>query len=167
MRLRQIAAALLALSAFNLCLMIPGGPIEARDFSAYPAIVLAGFNIFLTVLGLGSFILAWFMGFRTYSKGLLAGLAGLGYFVVYAIDLGGLFPVSPVAMPHNLFVLEWLGLVLSVPLIIVAVRLVMVAQGGESPEAQPAITLSRPLVIALGGLALAIVVFATYAAMSG
>ena len=107
------------------------------------------------------------MGLRTYSKGLLAGLAGLGYFVVYAIDLGDLFPVSPVAMPHNLFVLEWLGLVLSVPLIIVAVRLVMVAQGGESPEAQPAITLSRPLVIALGGLALAIVVFATYAAMSG
>jgi len=167
MRLRHIAAALLALSAFNLCLMIPGGPIEARDFSTYPAAVLAGFNIFLTVLGLGSFILAWFMGFRTYSKGLLAGLAGLGYFVVYAIDLGGLFPVSPVAMPHNLFVLEWLGLVLSIPLMLVALRLVMAAQDAESAETQPAMILPRPLVIALGVLAVAIVIFATYAAMSG
>ena len=30
--------------------MIPGGFVETRDFSAYPASVLAAFNIFLTVL---------------------------------------------------------------------------------------------------------------------
>lgn len=166
MRLHHIAAALLALSAFNLSLMIPGGPVEARDFSSYPALVLAGFNIFLTVLGLGSFILAWFMGFRRHQVGLLAGLAGLSYFAVYAIDLAGIFPTSPTPMPHNLFMLEWLGLVLSLPLMMIAGRLVIVSsQTGEGAET--ALTLSRPVIIALAALSLAIVVFATYAAMTG
>ena len=56
---RHLVALLLALSAINLALMIPGGFVETRDFSAYPASVLAAFNIFLTVLGLGSLVLAW------------------------------------------------------------------------------------------------------------
>mgnify|MGYP000271173637 CR=1 FL=1 len=54
---RHLVALLLALSAINLALMIPGGFVETRDFSAYPASVLAAFNIFLTVLGLGSLVI--------------------------------------------------------------------------------------------------------------
>lgn len=55
---RFAVVTLLIASAVNLSLMAPGGFVETRDFSAYPAIVLGAFNVLLTVLGLGSLVLA-------------------------------------------------------------------------------------------------------------
>lgn len=55
---RFAVVTLLIASAVNLSLMVPGGFVETRDFSAYPAIVLGAFNVLLTVLGLGSLVLA-------------------------------------------------------------------------------------------------------------
>ena len=52
---------LLLLSGILLSLLVPGGPIEHRDFSQINPAILLGFNIFLTLLGLGSFILTLYI----------------------------------------------------------------------------------------------------------
>lgn len=114
---RLAVTLLLALSAANLTLMVPGGPVETRDFSAYSPLVLGAFNIFLTVLGIGSFVIAGLqIAGRIRAPG-LAGLCGLGFLAVYVADLAGIFPVSPVAMPPLLSLLEQLGTVLALLLI--------------------------------------------------
>ena len=88
---RLIITTLLVASALNLALMIPGGFVETRDFSAYPSIVLGAFNVFLTVLGLGSLVLAYTItkAGRGHSWSALAGLSFVG---VYLLDLGRIFP---------------------------------------------------------------------------
>ena len=59
MTLARTLAALLFLSAVNLALMIPGGLVETRSFPGYGVATLGAFNVFLTVLGLGSLVLAY------------------------------------------------------------------------------------------------------------
>ena len=55
------AAFWLIVSVGLLSSLIPGGPVENRDFSHIHAGVLGAFNIFLTVLDLGSLVLAYFV----------------------------------------------------------------------------------------------------------
>ncbi|WP_035526735.1 hypothetical protein [Haliea salexigens] len=53
----RVLSVLLVLSGIALSSLVPGGPIENRDFSHIAPVVLLVFNIFLTALGLGSFLL--------------------------------------------------------------------------------------------------------------
>jgi|TARA_R100000049_G_C1948878_1_gene95344 hypothetical protein len=157
---RHLVALLLALSAINLALMIPGGFVETRDFSAYPAIVLAGFNIFLTVLGLGSLVLAWL----TWRGGVRRGwsmAAAIGFAATYLLDLFAIFPVTLVPMSSLLETLEWLGTGLAVLLGVA----VLAAGRGEGDAKGAAIPRGLGLVLAIAGIG--IVVFATIAAMGG
>jgi hypothetical protein len=159
---RHIIAALLGASAFNLTLMIPGGFVETRDFSTYPAIVLGAFNIFLTILGLGSFLLAYHLlkkdkGYR------LSALVGLAFIGVYLLDLGGIFPVPPTPMSMLLATLEWIGTGLAITLLVAATALSRHATGNTETSATP--LMSIPVILGLVVIALVIIAFATKSAM--
>lgn len=121
--MNKIVGSLLLASALLLGVMIPGGPIETRDFSGISPIVLGMFNVFLTLLGILSFPVAFFAFKRKRAAYALAGLAGLGYFAVYVLDLLRIFPRSPVGMPTALFILEIAGAIVAVPLSVLGLRL--------------------------------------------
>ncbi|MEM9089807.1 MAG: hypothetical protein AAGC93_13795 [Cyanobacteria bacterium P01_F01_bin.53] len=112
--------ALLLLSAVSLTSLVPGGPIETRDFSHISPLVLGSFNIFLTTLSLTSFLLLYFVWKRQRWAFVASGIWGIGYFLVYVLDLARWFPVSPDAMPPALFAIEVFGSILSIPLAVLA-----------------------------------------------
>ena len=160
MQRRHLVALLLALSAINLALMIPGGFVETRDFSAYPASVLAGFNIFLTVLGIGSLVLAW-LTWRGGVRRLLSWAAAIGFAGVYLLDLFKIFPVTPVPMSNLLETLEWAGTGLAVLLGVALLG----AEERETALVSRESSIPRWLTIVLAACGIGIVVFATIAAM--
>lgn len=150
------APALLIASALTLAAMIPGGLVETRSFPDYPAVVLAGFNILLTGLGLGALI----AGLRGARPGWAARVCGLGFTLVYVLDLARIFPVSPVPMSAVLRGLELLGTVLGLALL-----LVPTGRAGEADPESAARPLPRALWLGLALLAAGIVIFATRAAL--
>lgn len=87
--------ALLVLSTVLLGILVPGGPIEKRRFSHISPLVLGTFNTFLTVLGLVSLGLTYFSLKGNRWAFFAAAICGISYFLVYALDLGKIFPVSP------------------------------------------------------------------------
>ncbi len=116
MRNKILLILLLLVSMVLLTILVPGGPIETRDFSHISPDILGGFNVFLTSLGMISLVLIYFVwkGYRwAYMVSLLCGLS---YFLVYTLDLGRIFPVSPTPMPKTLLIIEVIGTVLSIPL---------------------------------------------------
>lgn len=157
---RLLVTALLVASALNLALMVPGGFVETRDFSAYPALVLGAFNVFLTVLGLGSLVLAYII-IKTGRAYGWAGLAGLAFVGVYLLDLGRIFPVPPDPMSTLLATLEWIGTGLGVALAVSSVTL----RGAANTATSAKPTLPMPVVLGLVLVALIIVAFATKSAM--
>lgn len=111
---------LLLLSAVSLSVLVPGGPIETRDFSHISPLVLGSFNVFLTALSLTSFLLSYFVWRQQRWAFVASGLSGIAYGLVYVLDLARWFPVSPDAMPPALFAIEVLGMVLSIPLAVLS-----------------------------------------------
>lgn len=155
----------LLVSAALLTSLIPGGPIENRDFSHIHPGILGLFNVFLTTLDLGSIPLAYFAakGRSWALKGAFA--AAVAYFGVYAVDLAQLFPRSPTPMSWALALIEVLGMTVAVPLMFAARRsaartsVTAEVSGGRAPMAVIALVLAV--------LGLAVVWFATDAAMGG
>lgn len=118
--IRYAVPALLALSSGLLTSLIPGGLIETRSFAHINPLILGSFNTFLTTLSLASLVLIYFV-WQEYRWAFVASfIAGLSYFLVYVLDLGHLFPVSPDAMPTALFVIEVLGTMVSLPLMLIS-----------------------------------------------
>jgi hypothetical protein len=110
------APVLLLLSTVLFWTLIPGGPVETRRFAHYSPIILGSFNTFLTILGIGSLVVVYFCFVGSQLAFYGAGICGLSYFLVYALDLGKVFPVSPDKMSRALFIIEVSGLILSIPL---------------------------------------------------
>ncbi|TNE63561.1 MAG: hypothetical protein EP336_17070 [Rhodobacteraceae bacterium] len=159
MTLARTSALLIALSAITLASMIPGGFVETRNFSGYSVAVLAAFNVFLTVLGLGSLVLAY----RTFSgqaNGIATLLVGLAYVAVYLLDLGHIFPIADSPMQPLLATLEWLGTLLGAVTMLAGGALLI----SDSTAAPEHAHLPRGLLIVLAVLALGIVLFATISA---
>lgn len=166
-RSRRISALLLFISALLLSSMIPGGPVESRDFSHYSPLILAAFNTFLTLLGLASFIIPLLLLRQWRHSGLAAILCAASYFLVYALDLLQIFPLSATPMPDLLRWLETLGLILSVPLTVFAAGALQTT-GTTATDTVPSPRLSRQRLLIMAALlsaAAAIIVFATLAAM--
>jgi hypothetical protein len=159
----RLAAVLLLISAINLTVMIPGGPIEVRSFATISPTILASFNAFLTILGMGSYTLAFFLFAGRRWALVPALLAGTGYLAVYVLDLGGIFPVSDDPMPRLLLILETAGAILSLPLIALTASLTRLPHTGA--ETKTDVHIDWRLMGGAAILAIAIVVFATYAAM--
>lgn len=160
MILVRLTAVLLVASSVNLALMVPGGFVETRIFTQYPIWIIAGFNVVLSVLGLGSLILAariW----RNGSVGLVSLFAGLLFALVYLIDLAELFPISESPMSKLLFTLEWIGTVLGLALAVVGWR----AHVQTRSNVQERAFLPRSALIFLAVLVLLIVGFSTLKAL--
>ncbi len=114
------APVLLLLSTVLFWTLIPGGPVETRKFSHYSPYILGSFNTFLTILGIGSLVVVYFCFAGSKWAFYVAGICGISYLLVYALDLGKKFPVSPDKMSKALFVIEVTGLILSIPLILLS-----------------------------------------------
>ena len=61
MNQQKKVAVLLVVSSFLLAILVPGGPIETRSFSHISPLILGSFNTFLTLLGMLSLPLAYFV----------------------------------------------------------------------------------------------------------
>ena len=165
MEARYSIATLLIMSAVMLGVLIPGGPVETRSFSQIPSVILVGFNSFLTTLGLGSLVLSYFVLNRHQGGYILSAFCGVACFVVYALDLLGIFPVSPDNMPHLLRMIEVTGVIISIPLVSFSIQSALkpdnaVHSGTGTQELD-----SKRLIFLIALTAIGIVIFATHAAM--
>ena len=162
---RQQTALWLIVSVALLSSLIPGGPIENRDFSHIHPGILGAFNIFLTTLDFGSLVLAYF-AFRGREWALrLAFVAAFGFFTVYAIDLAQIFPRSPTPMSFALALVEVLGMTAAVPLMFSARRSVAESSSTSVRTPNKRARLGAAAVLVVAGIS--VVWFATDAAMSG
>lgn len=103
-----------------LAILVPGGPIENRNFTALKGFVFWGFNLFLISLGLGSFYASYAVLGNLSNAALMTKLIALAYIIVYAIDLAGIFPKSPTKMSKSLMLFEIVNLCMAVYLFIIA-----------------------------------------------
>ncbi|MEM9388372.1 MAG: hypothetical protein AAGA68_25200 [Pseudomonadota bacterium] len=160
----RIAFWLLA-SVALLSTLIPGGPVENRDFSHIHPAVLGAFNIFLTTLDLGALVLAVFALQRPRRwVAAWAFVAAIGFFGVYAIDLAQIFPRSPTPMSFALALIEVLGMCAAVPLMFAARNAVEWVETSE-PMAVDRRSMPLAATAALILIGLGVVWFATDAAM--
>ncbi|MCB0103770.1 MAG: hypothetical protein H6635_06040 [Anaerolineales bacterium] len=91
----KVVTSLLLALLVSFISLVPGGPVENRDFSHLPALVFWGFNAFLIALGLTGFITTYFVWKNRPWAFWSAILIGWLYIVVVASDLGKVFPTSP------------------------------------------------------------------------
>ena len=91
---KEVLFCLLAL-LLSFASLVPGGPVETRDFSHMDARAYWAFNAFLATLGLAGFVAAYLV-WRDETRGYRAAVViGWLYVAVVALDLGHVFPVSP------------------------------------------------------------------------
>lgn len=113
-----ILGSVLFLNVSFLTVLVPGGPIENRDFSHMTGFSFWGFNIYLISLGLSSFIISYYLILGASWAYTLALVLGFMYLGVYLLDLLGIFPTSPTAMSNPLMLMEIINALLAVYLIV-------------------------------------------------
>ena len=113
---------LLCISFVLLSVLVPGGPIETRSFANIDPLILGAFNTFLTSLAIVSILLVYFVLKNMKWAYVVSIVCGVSYFLVYALDLGGIFPISPDSMPQVLFIIEILGTIASIPLVYYSIQ---------------------------------------------
>lgn len=101
-----LASLLVFLNVTLLAILVPGGPIENRDFSSLKGGVFWGFNLFLIALGVVSLVACYLLLLSHPQSIRITQIIAVAYFIVYAIDLAGIFPKSPTAMSKPLMLLE-------------------------------------------------------------
>lgn len=172
-KIKYFVSALLILSSGLLIVLIPGGPIETRDFSHINPFILGAFNTFLTSLGIGSLLIIYFLFKNMNWAFITSAICGISYFLVYVLDLGKIFPVSPDAMPEVLFIIEVLGTIVSLPLIFISVRGAMKAYDSGDKKVMSGEMYSKEIyskkfiyvVIFIAFVSVSIITFATKSAM--
>ncbi|PQP83946.1 hypothetical protein C0Q44_04775 [Paenibacillus sp. PCH8] len=109
-----IASIIVLLNVTLLAILVPGGPIENRDFSKLKGIVFWGFNLFLILLGAGSYIASYLLLISSPHALWIAQVIAILYFIVYAVDLAGIFPKSPTKMSKPLLLLEIINISMAI-----------------------------------------------------
>ncbi|GAB6106629.1 hypothetical protein [Fusibacter bizertensis] len=109
-----IVSFILFLNVTLLAILVPGGPIENRDFSRLKGVVFWGFNVFLISLGLVTFWTSYAVLKDVSYAALMIKVVAVGYALVYALDLAMIFPKSPTKMSKTLMLLEIVNLSLAV-----------------------------------------------------
>lgn len=166
--LSRFSLSLLLFASFALLAsLVPGGPIETRDFSHLSPAILAAFNLFLTTLGIASIVAAFWV--RRDSAQAYWASAGIGfcYFLVYVLDLANVFPKSPDSMPPLLLAIEVIGTILSVPLMGLSVFHAWLAKDTISNVSTSIGWRTVVALILLSIIGVGVAVLATMAAMRG
>ncbi|SMF92214.1 hypothetical protein SAMN05661091_5725 [Paenibacillus uliginis N3/975] len=101
-----MASLVVFLNVTLLAILVPGGPIENRDFSKLKGVVFWGFNLFLILLGITSFIACYLLLISHSHAIFITQIIAVLYFIVYIIDLAGIFPKSPTKMSKPLTLFE-------------------------------------------------------------
>ncbi|MGM1048888.1 MAG: hypothetical protein ACQEXX_22470 [Bacillota bacterium] len=101
-----MASLVVFLNVTLLAILVPGGPIENRDFSKLKGVVFWGFNLFLILLGITSFIACYLLLISHPHAIFITQIIAVLYFIVYIIDLAGIFPKSPTKMSKPLTLFE-------------------------------------------------------------
>ncbi|WP_428545366.1 hypothetical protein [Profundibacter sp.] len=116
------AGKLLLALVLTFITLVPGGPVETRDFSGLGGPVFWGFNVFLVLLGIGAVASA--IGLLRDSKTAAIGgiIAGWGYTFVVLLDLGHVFPATPDPIPLLLGLIEILDAILAAYVIMLCHR---------------------------------------------
>lgn len=92
---RNAVITLMLVLLLSFASLVPGGPIENRDFSHLSGWVFWGFNAFLITLSVTGFATVFRLWRGSRSAYWAAILVSWLYIVVVASDLGRVFPVSP------------------------------------------------------------------------
>ncbi|MGV6820989.1 MAG: hypothetical protein ACWA5T_10905 [Parvularcula sp.] len=102
--------------------LVPGGPIETRDFTGLGGNVFWGFNAFLIALAIlaVSSGVALLRGRKACALPAIA--ASWGYLFVVFLDLGHVFPASPDPIPVLLGIVEIFDAILAAYVIVLAHR---------------------------------------------
>lgn len=100
------ASTLMFINVTLLAILVPGGPIENRDFNGLRGIVFWGFNVFLITLGITSYITSYLLLISNSYALPMGQIISVLYFIVYSIDLAGIFPKSPTRMSKTLMLIE-------------------------------------------------------------
>lgn len=117
------ASVLVFLNVTLLSILVPGGPIETRDFRKLKGFVFWGFNLFLITLGIVSYVTIYLL-LTANTLGIhLTQIIAVLYFIVYSIDLAGIFPKSPIKMSKPLMLLEIVNLSMALFLFLVALAI--------------------------------------------
>ena len=110
---RRVAICLLLLIV-SFATLVPGGPLENRDFSHLSPQVFWGFNAFLLSLGFVSLVvifLAWQGKKTAFWTAIIVAWLFVGVFI---LDWSGVFPTSPDPMGFGLCLVEIFDLMLCV-----------------------------------------------------
>jgi len=161
-------AALLFISFVLLSVLVPGGPIETRSFSHIDPLVLGAFNTFLTSLAILSILLIYFVLKNMKWAYIVSMVCGVSYFLVYALDLGAIFPVSPDSMLQALFIIEILGTIASMPLVYFSIQGILKDTNASDRQSTQGSLYSKRLisiVLVFVDAGIGIIVFATKSAM--
>ncbi|RXJ90816.1 hypothetical protein CRV01_06615 [Arcobacter sp. CECT 8983] len=163
--IHYVIAFLLVTLSILLTILVPGGPIETRDFSHYSETTLSLFNIFLTALGLLSFVVAFLIAKKKNHSIVLSAIFALLYIFVYMLDLFEIFPTSPVAMSTTLFSIEFISTIIALVLISLCIKFNDIeAENNENVKINLTFYKIISLLIVLL-FAIGIVIFATKSAM--
>lgn len=112
------ASTLMFINVTLLVILVPGGPIENRDFNGLRGIVFWGFNVFLITLGITSYLTDYLLLIANSYALPMAQIISVLYFIVYIIDLAGIFPKSPTKMSKTLMLIEVINASLAIFLFI-------------------------------------------------
>ncbi|MDF1845785.1 MAG: hypothetical protein P1U69_01155 [Parvibaculaceae bacterium] len=165
--LRQgLTLGLLISSIALLSSLIPGGPIENRDFGHLGAILVLSFNMFLAGLILASTVAVVLIWKRSHFGGGLAFLCSVGFAGVYLLDLLQIFPTSPTPMSVALYYVEAIGLI-AAGLLMAASQSLIVGKGHAEPLSDPtgSFNLSIPMMLMILTVSVGIIAFATISAL--
>ena len=100
------ASVLMFLIVTLLVVLVPGGPIENRDFHGLKGVVFWGFNVFLITLGIMSYITSYLLLIANSNAIALSKVIAVLYFILSIVDLAGIFPKSPTKMSKTLMLME-------------------------------------------------------------
>ncbi|AWZ00113.1 hypothetical protein RHODOSMS8_00559 [Rhodobiaceae bacterium] len=165
--LRQgLTPGLLIVSIALLSSLIPGGPIENREFGHLGVAAVLTFNIFLAALILTSVFAVVLTWKRSHFGGGLAFLCSIGFAGVYLLDLLEIFPTSPTAMSAPLYYVESIGLIVAGLLMAASKPLKLSKRDARTARAQHRpFSLSVQTVFVVLAVTVGIVVFATVSAL--
>jgi len=112
---------LLTVMILLIGILVPGGPVENRDFShmisADPLNPYNLFNAFLILLLMTTVTMIFYTQTRAKWTFRVSMFLGITYFILFVIDLAGIFPTSPTQMSTPLMTIEavdsWISLLVA------------------------------------------------------